>query len=187
MKLARVLTLVMLVVLIASSVSAFDGMRKGFVLGGGLGFSPYTTWSFSEELFGFNVNFDESNVGIGLNLVIGYAWDEYNMLVYEGNVTGANSDLLDETISQGFNGASWYHYFGPQGKSFFTVVGLGFYVNKVGDYDADDPGGGYLFGGGYEFARHVQAAVYFSGGQTKSDGVTIGHNHFSILIGAVAF
>jgi len=177
----------MAILMLPLTSSAFNGLRKGFVLGGGLGFSPISRWSAG--------TFDESSAGLALNLIIGYAWDEQNMLVYEGNVTAYSTAYLGNqalfepspTISQGFNGASWYHYFGPVGQSFFTVAGLGFYVFQVEDYDANDLGGGYLLGGGYEFTRHVQVAGYFSGGQTKVSGGTFGHNHVSVVVNAVAF
>lgn len=181
MKFTRVLTIVLLIVLIAGSVSAFDGMRKGFVLGGGLGMAPVVRAS------AFDI--DDSEAGLGLNLFLGYAWDEFNMLVYEGNMAGREESGI--SVVQGFDGAAWYHYFGPQGKSFFTVVGLGFEYYEIEDLDANDRGGAYLIGGGYEFTRHVQVALYFSGGKTTFNffgaDVDMGHNHLSISINAVAF
>ncbi len=174
---------------IAATASAFDGKRKGFVLGGGLGFAPNASWSVDVPFFGYGtVSADEDKAGVGLNFIIGYAWDEFNMIVYEGNVAGYNSDFLgDRPVSQGFNGASWYHYFGPQGKSFFIAAGIGFYVFDVEDFEQNDPGGAFLVGGGYEFVRHVQVALYLSGGKTSDAGVDFGHNHINILVSAVAF
>ncbi len=181
MKFSRVLTIVLLVTAIAGSASAFNGLRKGFVLGGGLGYAPYIKSSgFLSE---------DSEPGVGINILLGYAWDQYNMLVYEVNAAGC--DERGEFVSQQFEGAAWYHYFGPQGKSFFTTVGIGFAYYTWDDYETDDRGGAYLVGGGYEFARHFQIALYFSGGKTTMDvygsGVDMGHNHLNILINAVAF
>ncbi len=107
------------------------------------------------------------------------------MIVYEGNVTGRSEG--DYTISQGFNGVSWYHYFAQQGSGFFTVAGIGFYVLDIEDGPDIDPGAGYLIGGGYEFTSHVQATLYISGGQTSYEGIDLGHNHISLLVSAVAF
>jgi hypothetical protein len=170
---------------------AFDGNRKGFVVGGGLGFTPIASWSLND--------FDESNAGMGLNLIIGYAWDERNMIVYEGNVCGYKQG--NYRTSQGFNGVSWYHYFGPKGKSFFTAAGFGFYIYDFELFDMNDPGLGYIIGGGFEFTPHVQIGLYLSGGQTSfsidyrdAEGnplsgpdITYGHNHISLLVSAVAF
>lgn len=179
------LLLLVTFLLIACSAMAFNGERRGFVLGGGLGFAPMASWSYD---YG-PANFDDSKAGVAAHLVIGHAWDDFNMIVYEGNVAGYSTEVVwdDQTVSQGFNGASWYHYFRPAGRSAFTAVGLGLYVFDVEDYDANDPGFGMLLGGGYEFARHWQVGGYFSFGQTSSDGADINHSHFSVLVSGVAF
>lgn len=174
----KVLLVVSLVLLMMASGWSFDGNRKGFVLGGGLGLAPTAKFEID------NTSYSHSKAGIGLNLIIGYAWDEMNMIVYEGNIAGYSESGVD--VTQGFNGASWYHYFGPQGKSFFTTVGLGAYVFSIDEYDAD-PGGAILLGGGYEFARHWQVSAYFSVGKTSDGPIDFNHNHFNILIGGVAF
>ena len=184
----RKILLVLLLALTAlpASSSAFNGERKGFVLGGGLGLAPMARWSV--DVFGDS--YDESKVGFGVQLVIGYAWDEFNMIVYEGNVTGFSQDFGSygsQSIAQGFNGASWYHYFGPKGCTFFTTAGLGFYYFDVEDFDTNDAGIGYLLGGGYEFTPHVQAGIYLSGGKTSDPLLDYGHNNFSLLVSAVAF
>jgi len=181
MKIGRLLVVICLVIVMVSSASAFNGLRKGFVLGGGLGLAPMVRNSLG--------SFDNSEFGAGAHFLLGYAWDEYNMIVYESNAAGSEEGNLN--YAQGFGGPTWYHYFGPQGRSAFTVVGLGFYYFQVEDDDPTDPGGGYLIGGGYEFARHVQVAVYLSGGQTSLDfplgDIEFGHNNLSIVISAVAF
>lgn len=182
------LTLVLVLVLLCvSSGYSFDGMRKGFVLGGGLGFCPSAKFSIDD------IPGEADNTGGSANLFLGYSWDEMNMIVYEINGVGykPTEDSTEYEVSQGFTGATWYHYFGKVGKSFFTTVGLGMYVFSVDEYDAD-PGGGILLGGGYEFARHWQFAVYVSSGRTSEKNTIFGkldfeHTHFSIMINGVAF
>ena len=115
------------------------------------------------------------------------AFAEHNMLVYEGNVVAYTSDIADWSVVQGFNGATWYHYFGRTGKSFFTTLGLGVYYFKVEDFDTNDPGGALLFGGGYEFAKHRQFGLSVAAGRTKSSGVDFDHVHISLLISGIAF
>ena len=178
-----VLITLVAVLFLFGTAGAFDGIRKGFVLGGGLGIAATADWDMDSA----GVSIGEDGSGLGGNFVIGYAWDEHNMIVYEGNVVAWTSELIDETIGQGFNGASWYHYFGPVGKSFFTAAGVGFCVFRVDTYEGNDPGFGLLLGGGYEFARHVQVAAYFSTGKTGDSGVDFDHTHFNILFSAVAF
>jgi len=169
----------------------FDGLRKGFVLGGGLGFSPVAKWSVDESIPGFGtLKGDESKTGVGAQLLIGYAWDESNMIVWESNVTAYESEDWDETLGQGIGGASWYHYFGLPGKSAFTTVGLGVYIwdnSVLSDLEEIDPGFGLLFGGGYEFARHWQVGGYLSFGKTSWVILDFEHVHFNILVSGVAF
>jgi hypothetical protein len=179
-KLLGILTVLTLV--LTSSSFGFDGNRKGFVLGGGLGFSPAASWEVD------GTSLDESGAGFGLNLVIGFGWDEQNMIVYEGNVAGWTSDFfLDRQVSQGFNGASWYHYFGPAGSSAFTTLGIGYYIFDVEGFDSNNPGLGLLAGAGYEFARHWQVGGYFSYGKTSDPFFDYNHYHINILVSGVAF
>jgi hypothetical protein len=170
----------MAVLLLAQASVAFDGNRKGFVLGGGAGLAATANWKVETV--------DESGTGFALQFIIGGAFDEYNMLVYEGNVVSYNSDLADGSIAQGFNGASFYHYFGPPGKAAFGAVGIGLTYFKAADFDANDPGFGLLLGAGYEFAKHWQVAAYFSHGKSKEAGTwDYDHNHLSIIVSGVAF
>jgi hypothetical protein len=177
--------------LMASSAMAFDGRRKGFVLGGGLGLAPAASWRGDLDV---TPKFEDSGAGLGLHLVIGYAWDNFNMIVYEGNVVGYSSDAygVGFTAYQGFNGACWYHYFGPAGKTIFTAVGLGAYTFRgeldfVGIDFENDPGGGVLAGAGYEFSPHWQAGVYVSAGQTSEPGIDYDHAHINLLVSGIAF
>jgi hypothetical protein len=185
------------IVAIASPTVAFDGNRKGFVLGGGLGFSPTATIksdpvTFNDPFLGpITFQIDESNSGVAVNFVIGYAWDEQNMIVYEGNIVGYSlgSGPSKVDVYQGFNGVSWYHYFGPVGKSGFITGGLGAYVFNVDDQDAD-MGGALQIGGGYEFARHWQFGAYLGFGKTGDpdfSDIDYKHMHLSIVVGGVAF
>ena len=182
----------MSILFLAVTAHGFDGQRKGFVLGGGVGFSPYSMWSVTANgtVMGHSAvnGLDESKTGAGVQIIIGYAWDEYNMIVYEGNVTGYKSSmLLDNNSAQGFSGVAYYRYFGPAGRAFFLTGGVGTYAWKVKEYEANDPGFGYIAGAGYEFIPHVQAGAYISGGKTSTDGADFGHTHVNIVITAVAF
>jgi hypothetical protein len=97
----------------------------------------------------------------------------------------------DFTASQGTNGVSWYHYFGPSGQTFFTCFGIAFYVFRGEDgYRTsfeNDPAFGGLVGGGYESARHWQLGVYVGAGRTTEPGIDYDHYHVNVLIGGIAF
>lgn len=186
--------LVILVLLVAAGSSfGFDGQRKGFVLGGGLGFSPATHYEADVSILSFGAGtVEETNIGLALHIVIGGAFDERNVLVYEANVVGSQAAFGDQSVGQGFSGGTWYHYFGPVGRSVFSAVGLGFYTFKFEDLDGNDPGGGLLLGGGYEFARHWQIGVYATfGNSSLSDDVFIdadfNHANISVMISGIAY
>ncbi|MEW6050209.1 MAG: hypothetical protein AB1644_04005 [Candidatus Zixiibacteriota bacterium] len=175
------------IVLLSGTSFAFNGQRRGFVLGGGAGIAATSKWKVEVPIWNATVGVDESAAGVAFQFIIGGAFDDNNMLVYEGNAAMYNSDFFDESVGQAFNGAAWYHYFGAVGKSAFSTVGLGLQYFKVGDFDATDPGIALLLGGGYEFARHWQAGVYISFGKTKDAGVDFEHSHLSFIVSGIAF
>ena len=186
----RIITLALIMVLVlAVSASAFDGNRKGFVLGGGLGFGPVAKVSVD----GFDGDYDKS--GLATNVLIGYAWDEQNMIVYMRDAIFYSEefnsawDQKDIMLCQGFSGAAYYHYFGPVGKSAYLCGGLGFqdWTSLDSDFDSPDAGLGVLLGGGYEFARHVQIHSSLSFGKTSEGNADLNHTQFLITISAVAF
>ena len=180
------LTVILLLLVIAVSISAFDGNRKGFVLGGGLGFGPVAKVSVD----GASDDYDKS--GLALNFVIGYAWDEQNMLVFQRDAILYSEETIygdDISIVQGFSGIGYYHYFGPVGKSFYINGGIGFqdWTSMDSDYESNDVGGGILLGGGYEFTRHVQVHGSLSFGKTKFMDVDFNHTQLMFTVSAVAF
>ncbi|MEZ5358801.1 MAG: hypothetical protein R3F48_08195 [Candidatus Zixiibacteriota bacterium] len=183
-----VFVLFILALICVSSLGAFDGARKGFVLGGGVGFAANAGWEFDDKLFDFiPVKASENNGGGALNFFLGYAWDEKNMIAYEANVAGYSSDLFDQNITQTFTGPEWCHYYGSTGKSIYTTVGLGLYIFDGENFDAFEPGPGLMLGGGYEFARHFQVGFNLAFGSISEAGVDVKLHHVSILLNAVAF
>lgn len=89
-----ILWAVLLLALAASTSYSFDSQRKGFVLGGGLGISAVLHRSVNVDFYDLELGeAGEERIGLGLHIVIGGAFDEHNMLVYESNVSGFNSEL----------------------------------------------------------------------------------------------
>ncbi len=78
----RIAVLVLLILSFSISASAFDGKRKGFLVGGGLGEAPVARWN--TDLY----NMEESTKGMSYNLLLGYAWNDANMIVIERCGTG---------------------------------------------------------------------------------------------------
>jgi len=174
----------------ATSALPFDGQRKGFVLGGGLGFAPVMKWSADaasgEKLYGF----DESKAGMAAHFVIGYAPSNSTMLVYLGNSTANNSTLLRRNqVVQGVNALGFYKYFGRSKRQFFATAAAGLY-----GFDASDAGMarsrfGWLIGFGNEFSRHWQVGLYFASGTTSADHAVNGMHllHLSLIFSVLAY
>jgi hypothetical protein len=178
--------LLLFAICLGMSANAFNGERKGFVLGGGLGIVPVVTWEFDDG----DLHVDELRAGFGSQLIIGYAWDEHNMIVYEANGVRYKSSELKVDIIQGFSGVSYYRYWGPKGKSAFFMGGLGIYLFSPEYFSQNDPGFGLLIGGGYEFTSHWQLGGYLSLGRTTDPGsqkVDFKHSQLTVLISTVAF
>ncbi len=178
---------VLLTITLVATASAFDGTRKGFVMGGGLGLGPFA----HKSVDGFS-SISDDKAGLALNLLIGYAWDEQNMLVYLRDGVFFSVDVVpgvSVNAIQGFSGVGWYHYFGPVGKTAFVVGGLGLqdYSYLDNDWGSNDPGFGMLLGGGYEFARHIQVHGTLSFGNTSAGQWDLNHSQFVITVTAIAF
>lgn len=186
-------TLILMLLLLASTASAriFDGKRKGFVLGGGLGFAPVIKWTETTyEAFGRGFEASDKEAGMGVNLAIGYAWSKSNMIVYEINAAGYKTKIeyynSDSTASQGMDGFLWYHYFGTPGRSLYTITGIGFYQLKVDGHPSDVVGQALLLGGGFELARHCQIGVYWAS-QLKARGPDPDKSHLNVLFTVFAY
>lgn len=170
---------------------AFDHQRKGFVMGGGVGFAPYASLKSSGES-GFETPVNESSPGFAFQFVIGYAWSERNWLVYEGNVVGRSSDAYDIGVYQGFNGVSWYHAYGPRGAAWVTALGAGAQVASSDDYiriafnqplpagPPSDLGPGLLVGVGREFKPRWSVMLYGTTGTTKDFDVDFRQSDVSL-------
>lgn len=183
----KYVVLVLILALCATSAFGFDGARKGFVLGGGLGFG-YASVSVDNEPQYESL----TNAGVAGNFLIGYAWDEQNMVVFLRDAVVYSEQTIfggSLTLVQGFSGVGYYHYFGLPGKSFYLTGGLGLqdWTPLESGYTANDYGFGILGGGGYEFTPHVQVYGSFSYGKTSDIIFDYTHFQFQIGISAVAF
>lgn len=182
------LFLVAAIVAGATSASALDGTRKGFILGFGIGPSV-TSWSFEVTASAgpFSDSFEsdkESNFGLGTDFKIGGGITEKFLLYYVNRVAWFSYDwtLLDDTgfsdivetvtfaYGVGLLGASYYLQ--PEAPSlYFTgMIGL-----STWDAPFEDGWGDAWFGGavgvglGYEFAKHWYVEGSINGGNPSVD------------------
>lgn len=203
MKLKAIITMLLLL-FVAAGAQAFDGNRKGFVLGIGLGYAPNVkteveavagAGSGAEGAFlGAAEGNEEAMAG---QFLIGLGLDEHNVLVYEANAgyyyyenLGFDGDNLD--IIQGFNALVWYRYWGAVGSSFFTAVGAGLTYWDTNYSDVNTAEFGFLLGAGFEFTPHLQLGAYMGRGKTSNTAFPPlefqgTHTNMSILLTAVAF
>ena len=164
----RIFVIIATLLLLSSLAYAFDNEREGFVFGGGVGFAPVADW----HLKGVS-NIGESSAGISASLFAGYGYNESVMFVlqHDGVIhKNISIDGENDKVHQGFTGLVVYYYFGETGNSFFMTSGVG--LQNYSILETDRPKHktdfGYLIGGGYEFAEHLQINFSFSYGRTKT-------------------
>ncbi|HKK21186.1 MAG TPA: hypothetical protein VJ983_06920 [candidate division Zixibacteria bacterium] len=176
---AVVLASVLVTLALTSSVTAFDGQRKGFVLGGGIGFAPRVAWSVS--------SLNETKTAFAGQILIGYGWNRSNIIVWDINPTIFNSDLVNRLhggaknrVGQVFDGIAWYHYFGENYRGVFATAAFGryrFFYQSAGDTQ----GPAIRVGAGYEIVKQIQLGMYFSTGRTSNSGYTYHREQLTIL------
>lgn len=159
----------------------FDGNRKGLVAGFGFGFTPYAYWNRHNSV-------DETNTGTAVKVLLGYGFNEKNVLAYEISGVSVESDLLNSTeLIQGLNGIIWYHS-KIAGATIYSSLGIG----KIGFVSEFSNVGGRGFGGqigvGLELKRHFQLdVIYLIGRTTSKDDVNFDHQVLLILFTALAY
>jgi hypothetical protein len=142
---------------ISSPLSAFNGQRKGFILGIGFGAgaldykAPSLSFSLSEATF-------ENN------LKIGYAPSNSFEIYYVNIVSYFESGGL--AFANGGAFLAMTKYLKPEGKGLFLCGGIGFGYFWEMDRDSIDDSGFGAFGGiGHDIGKHwcVQAELLYTG------------------------
>jgi hypothetical protein len=180
--------------LVAGPAQAFDGQRKGFILGvgAGLGHTSFTQeetvdyWGYSESVESDR----EDKAGVMTDFKIGYAWDNYWAVYYTAKVSWFGMENVygeDVTIANGLEAVALTHLFKPQAPSWFVAGGLGY--STWGLPFEDNPpdtwyGPGLFMGGGYEFSRHWSVEGYLAWGKPNDTewGVEVSAHTFSIML-----
>jgi hypothetical protein len=169
MKISRciALALSLALLIVASSASAFDGSRRGFVLGGGLGLG---LTSYTQELSGgLTGSSDRQNSGaIATTFKIGGGLSERTLLIYQQNqnwfsLTNVFGD--DVTVASG-SGVLAVNHFVSDESSVYLVGGIGLSSWSLPFEDGSKVsyGGTLLVGAGIEFSPHWSAEFNLSFG-----------------------
>jgi hypothetical protein len=184
-------------VVTAGTGYAFDGQRRGFVLGFGVG-PAIASYTQTASLEGFpDLTSDrESKGGLGTDFRIGGGVNEQFVLYYVNRVTWFSLDnALDETVtiasSVGLLGASYYLQPGSHTAYLVGLLGLSTWDAPFeSDVDAQ-VGLGLGMGLGYEFSPHwsVEGNLNFGRPSDTIQGVEFSTNAFSFhaTINVLAF
>ncbi len=165
----KVFWVLILSLLVSSAAWGFDGQRKGFVLGGGLGLGMT---SFQEELGGYK--FDRINKFAAMtDFKIGYAPNPQWEIYYSDKSSWF--DVGSAIALHGLGTAAINYYWKPSAPTFYVSGGLGFStISTPFENNTDtDIGVGFFAGAGYEFVKHfaVQFDFMFGMPQESSGGV----------------
>ena len=145
---------------LSSQLLAFDGQRKGFILGGGIG-GGYLHYV---ESYGFPVS-GLKTFAVATNFKIGYAPSNSLEIYYINSVSWFGYSQAAFII--GVTGLGLTKYLNPNGTGFFVSggIGLSFYQPfEAGDEDRPATGFGLLGGIGYDIAKHwsIQGDILYT-------------------------
>ena len=189
----RVILGVMVVALLvsASSASAFDGERRGFILGFGIGGG---LTSFTQELSGFGAGIDatserENKGAFATDFRIGGGFSNQFLLYYVSRVSWFNiTNVFDNsvTIASGVGGLGVTWYTASAGPSWFVSGLLGF-ANWSAVFENDSGGQngfGVSGGGGYEFSSHwsIEASLSWSSPSDSEGSRKVETDPLSVLV-----
>ncbi|KAA0230733.1 hypothetical protein EDS67_07485 [candidate division KSB1 bacterium] len=165
-----------------NSSFAWDGQRKGFIIGIGAGgglatYKPYTTFSD----FGSNPDSEmnrENKFALMTDFKIGYAPSNQVALFWMSKVAwfGHTNEFADGssqsyTFASGVGGLGVAYYFQPQGPSPYLTAGLGFSTFSA-PFERDFDGlfgSGLALGAGYEFSNHWSVEGNFTWGSPNEE------------------
>jgi len=194
----RIIPLVAVVLFLgADAASAFDGDRKGFILGFGVG--PSLT-SIKQTVSGTGL-FDgtsdrENKFGLGTSFRIGGAFNEQWMLYYANNVAwfGIENVLGDDVTiasSVGLVGVSYYLQPTKPSAYILGVIGVSTWDAIFEEGSSASTGFGIGGGMGWEFSPHwsFEALVEWGNPEDSDGGMKLETDAFSfmILIAATAY
>ena len=154
---------------------AFDGKRKGFVIGGNLGLGVSTFVERIEQAGMDPVDAErEWQAGLGTGIRIGGAFNEQWMLYWIEQIAWFRTDAItgsDVTFANALSGVGFSFYRDPDHFSTYVAFGAG--MSTLGapfDNNVDTLRGLGLYGAfGYEFRTHWSVEVSALWGRPNKD------------------
>jgi hypothetical protein len=184
---------------VTTSAHAFDGQRKGFLLGFGVGsgrtstdqkvrltyaYGEYGKYAYGKFWPDVAVSkslrqptkTSENKLPLMTDFKIGFAPDNSWAIYYTSKVswfriTNVYGDNV--RVANGLGAAAVSYWFKPQAPSLFIAGGFGFSTWAL-PFEENPPdtwtGSGLFVGGGYEGSRHVSLESYLCWGDPKISG-----------------
>jgi hypothetical protein len=169
---------------LVSNADAFNGKRKGFIIGGGLGagFSTFKETVTIHDFFGSGTEVLESErenkFALATNFKIGYAPSNLLEIFFTVKDSWFSTKVyfLDESsgedviMASGFWGPGVTYYFNPEAPSYFITGGFGVSTLSL-PFESHSEikfGPGVYAGAGYEFRDHFYVELDLGYGKPKS-------------------
>lgn len=165
----------------AIDASAFDGNRRGFVIGIGVG--PSLTSSIAE--LGSFTSDRENNFGVGTIFKIGYGVNENLLIYYTNNVAWFSvGDGESVTIVSGISALGGSYYLNPGAPSLYIngLVGLSIWAAPF-EADSESASGiGFGAGVGYEFSKYFDVNATLMYGMPKVSDSEVELKALNVLV-----
>lgn len=179
------------IVLTAVSADAFNGERRGFLLGFGVG----PGWSsFKGEVEGFDLGDRENKFAIGTDFKIGAGINDQLLIYYVNRVAWFKSDTFDKngfvqedvTIASGVGLVGLSYYFKTEAPAWYLVgaVGISSWSAPLESNSEMFSGFGLTGGAGYEFKKHwsLEATVNYGKPSKTIEGYKVELSVISVLV-----
>jgi len=176
--------------LAASSAHAFDGQRKGFILGFGVG-GGMSSFTQTVEIAGqpSQTSDRENKGGFATDFKIGGGLNEQFMLYYVARsswfgITNALNQKVTILSQVGGLGASYYLSEEPSSAYFLGAIGFGTWSTPFESGGSTWIGIGLTGGVGFEFAKHwsAEATVSWSKPSDEEGPLRAESNVVSVLV-----
>ena len=166
--------------MIVSSAEAFDGDRKGFILGLGAGVSAIST-EVTVDNDGYHDDSSDSSVGFSTSLKIGYGFTDQFAVYYLRDAAWFGYDHNDDNFIAGISGVGATYYIEPNSPA-YVMAGIGF-----GDFanfteGEGEVGSAFVLGGGYEVYPHVQAEASYLVTNIDESGLDFSSSTFHLTL-----
>jgi len=176
----HVFTVLIVSLTLASSALAWDGHRKGFILGAGFGpgstfYSMKDEAGYEDEVMESHDRGDYHGYGVYSNLKIGYAPTDQIKIYLESENTYFRGEV--EIGHTGVSGIGVGYYLKPESPSWYMSAGIGYSTwnpplfppFEVLFEEYNYLGFGLRGAVGYEFARHFGVEFNFMWGNPTRD------------------